>query len=145
MHKRILLVSLLMVSSMVRADVSASDSAPVTSTTTTTTTVTQPAANSTDTTQPATGAITGAYGPIDTKDPDVQSAAAFAIDQMDQGTLVKIDSAQVQVVAGKNYQLQLIVGQNGMNYRYNVTVFVPLPVTEQPMQLTNVQAMGQVQ
>lgn len=144
MRKGILLLSLLVVSNVALADVVTTDT-PVTSTTTTTTTVTQPTTTDSTTTVPATTTMTGAYVTADPKDPDVQTAASFAIDQMDQGTLVRVDSAQVQVVAGKNYRLQLVVSQNGLSYRYGVTVFVPLPATGQPMQLTNIQAMGQVQ
>ncbi len=92
----------------------------------------------------ATQPMTGAYSPIDVNDATVQKAAAFAAANMQKGILVKVESAQVQVVAGTNYKLLLVMNQNNANYQYTVVVFVPLPVNNQPMQLTNVQAMGQV-
>lgn len=95
-------------------------------------------------TQPAPVSVPGGYNEIKVTDPEVQKAAAFAVAQINQGTLVKIVSAQAQVVAGKNFNLQLVLLQNGVNYQYAVTVFVPLPSSNQPMQLTNVAAMGQV-
>jgi len=91
-----------------------------------------------------TQSIPGGYNPAKITDRDVQAAAAFAVSQMQQGSLVQITAAQVQVVAGKNYAIDMILNQNGVNYQYHVVVYVPLPSDNQPMQLTNVEAMGQV-
>lgn len=88
--------------------------------------------------------IPGAYNSIEVSDPSVQKAATFAVSQMQQGNLVKVDAAQMQVVAGKNYRLQLILEQSGVQYKYSVVVFEPLPNSGQSMQLTNVQAMGRL-
>lgn len=89
--------------------------------------------------------LPGGYSPADIKSQEVQDAAKFAIAQMQQGTLVKIVSAQSQVVAGMNYALQLVVAANdGTNHLYNVIVFVPLPNSGGTMQLTNVQDTGTV-
>lgn len=125
--------------------VPAAQNAPATTTvvTPTTTTVT-PTTTVPSTTVTTSQPLAGAYNPIEVTDQGVQNAAAFAISQMQQGTLVKVESAQVQVVAGMNYKMLLVVNQNGTNYQYNVVVYTPLPNTNQPMQLTTVQAMGAV-
>lgn len=88
--------------------------------------------------------VAGGYNDVSVKDPEVQSAATFAVNQIQQGTLVRVDSAQMQVVAGKNYKLTLILAQRSGNYQYNVTVFVPLPSANQSMQVTTVQSGGLV-
>lgn len=98
--------------------------------------------------EPVTGAtqptnIPGGYTNISVNDPNVVKAANFAVQQLSQGTLVKIASAQVQIVAGKNYSLSLILSQNGVNSRFDVTVFDPLPNSGQDMQLTDVEAYGE--
>lgn len=89
--------------------------------------------------------LPGGYSPADIKSQEVQDAAKFAIAQMQQGSLVKIVSAQSQVVAGMNYALQMVIAANdGTNHLYNVIVFVPLPNSGGTMQLTNVQDTGTV-
>ncbi len=104
---------------------------------------TAPAAASSSTTTPATSqTATGAYQTVDVADASVKNAAAFAVSQMQQGTLVKVESAQVQVVAGLNYKMLLTLDQNGTQNQYTVVVYAPLPTSNQPMQLTSVQAMG---
>ncbi len=95
--------------------------------------------------QETTPNVVGGYNQADVTDPQVKKAADFAVSKMQQGTLVQIDSAEIQLVAGTNYKLQLILEQNGQKYKYMVVVFQPIPNTNQPMQLTNVQAMGMVQ
>lgn len=105
-----------------------------------TTIITPPATQSAPQSSPPS--VPGGYSDAKINDPEVQKAAAFAVQQMNNGPLVKILSAQTQVVAGKNINLQLVILQNGVNYQYNVTVFIPLPSANQPMQLTNVAAMG---
>lgn len=91
-----------------------------------------------------TNNLPGGYRAVDVKDPEVQQAVAFAVENMQKGSLVKVESAQMQVVAGKNYELLLVLNQDGVDYKYSATVFVPLPVANQPMQLTNVKAVGRV-
>ena len=54
--------------------------------------------------------ITGGYGDADVNDKDVKAAAAFAVKQLGNDeaasiTLVKIEAARLQVVAGLNYEL----------------------------------------
>ena len=56
------------------------------------------------------GPITGAYGTIDVKDPDVIAAAKYAVKKQakKQGGKIKymsINKAETQVVAGLNYRL----------------------------------------
>lgn len=142
------------------ADDANTPTAPATTTTTTTTTTVIPDPNAAPATPVTTApfsspptiivvpdqsqATPGGYNDISVKDPGVQAAAKYAVNQIQQGRLVNVAAAQVQVVAGKNYQLQLVLAQRGGNYQYSVTVFVPLPSSNQPMQVTNVQAMGLV-
>ena len=54
--------------------------------------------------------IPGGYGDADVNDKDVKAAAAFAVKQLGNDeaasiTLVKIEAARLQVVAGLNYEL----------------------------------------
>ncbi len=114
-----------------------------TTTTTTTTTTAPPTDQTPDQSQPQDASMPGGYNDIAISDVGVQAAVKFAVAQMQQGFLVKITAAQVQVVAGKNYALDLILSQNGLNYMYHVVVFVPLPSSGQEMQLTDVEAQGQ--
>lgn len=80
----------------------------------------------------------GGYIEAGVTDPAVQTAADFAVQEINKGTLVKIISAQSQVVAGLNYKIKLqIVDPQGQQAIYDVVVFVPLPVTQAPMQLTS--------
>jgi len=80
--------------------------------------------------------MVGAFVEIKTDRKDVQAAAEFAVKQINNGKLVKILSAKSQVVAGVNYLLILeIKTKLDKKLKYNVKVFVPLPVTKQPMQL----------
>ena len=58
----------------------------------------------------ANAQITGGYGDADTKDKDVRAAAAFAVkklgtDESASISLVSIDKARMQVVAGLNFEL----------------------------------------
>lgn len=58
----------------------------------------------------ARGQITGGYGDADPKDKDVRAAAAFAVkklgtDESAAISLVSIDKARIQVVAGLNFEL----------------------------------------
>ena len=60
------------------------------------------------------GQITGGYGDANVKDKDVIAAAKFAVKKRSQKqraviTLVSINQAQLQVVAGLNYKLCLQV------------------------------------
>jgi cystatin-C len=63
-------------------------------------------------------AIAGAYGGISNTDPEVVSAASFAVSAQGRRTgapiaLLSIERAEVQVVAGLNYRLRLKVKANG--------------------------------
>ncbi|HSX20640.1 MAG TPA: cystatin domain-containing protein [Gammaproteobacteria bacterium] len=109
---------------------------PSTTTTTTTTATTQPVAKP--------DVLPGGYADISVNDKGVVDAANFATQQLSQGTLTKIVSAQAQVVAGMNYKMQLILTLNGVDSLFNVTVFVPLPNSGQDKQLSDMQAMGAV-
>lgn len=85
----------------------------------------------------------GSYSEASVSDSAVQVAANFAVQQINQGTLVKVISAQSQVVAGLNYKMQLqIVDSQGKQTMYSVVVFVPLPYTQAPMQLTSAELMS---
>jgi hypothetical protein len=87
--------------------------------------------------------LPGGYVPVDQKDKDLQDVIKFAVTTMQQGSLVKVISAEKQVVAGTNYALQLeIAASDGTNHIYNVIVFVPLPDANQSMQLTTMQDTG---
>jgi len=93
----------------------------------------------------AADALRGGYNAVDLKDKQLQEVVNFAVQQMQQGTLVKIVSAKRQIVAGLNYSVQLeMLGANGVHNLYNVIIYVPLPQTNQSMQLTNVQFIGEV-
>jgi hypothetical protein len=84
-------------------------------------------------------AIPGGYSNISITDPQVQNAANFATSEINSGSLSRIVTAESQVVAGINYKLTLeISDKNGIVRNYKVVVFVPLPSSGQPMQLTNV-------
>lgn len=86
--------------------------------------------------------LPGGYANADVTNAQVQEAANFAIQQLNAGTLVKIISAQSQVVAGVNYKMQLLIAAtNGQQVTYEVIVFVPLPVTNDPMQLTSAELL----
>lgn len=89
----------------------------------------------------------GGYNPISIRDPEVVSAADFATQQIGQGPLVSILSAQTQVVAGTNYAMVLeIVGNDNLSHSFSVVVFVPLPTAaDQSMQLTEVEDLGAIQ
>lgn len=91
-----------------------------------------------------TNNMPGGYRTVNVNDPEVQQVVAFAVENMQKGSLVKVESAQMQVVAGKNYELLLVLNQDGTDYKYSATVFVPLPSANQSMQLTNIQAIGRV-
>lgn len=87
--------------------------------------------------------MTGAYRQAKVTDVGVIDAANFAVQTIGQGALVKIVSAMAQVVAGLNYKLELeIVDKDGKHHNYNAVVFVPLPATGLPMQLTSFKNMG---
>lgn len=93
----------------------------------------------------AADALPGGYNAVDLKDKQLQEVVNFAVQQMQHGTLVKIVSAKRQVVAGLNYSVQLeMLSANGVHNLYNVIIYVPLPQTNQSMQLTNVQFIGEV-
>ena len=79
-----------------------------------------------------------AFAAIKTDRKDVRDVAEFAVSKINNGTMVKIISAKSQVVAGINYVLVLeLETANGKHVQYGARVFVPLPVTKQPMQLLN--------
>ncbi len=72
--------------------------------------------------------ITGGYGDASVTDNEVKKAAAFAIRTQSQKTgrlvkLVKIEKAEVQVVAGLNYRVCMSV-REGVKKPHTVTVVV---------------------
>lgn len=82
--------------------------------------------------------LPGGYSNISTTDPQVQNAANFATTVINNGQLKRIVTAESQVVAGINYKLTLeIVDPTGIPHNYRVTVFVPLPSSDQSMQVTD--------
>lgn len=84
--------------------------------------------------------LPGGYSDISTTNANVAQAAEFAVEAMNKGRLNRIVSAQSQVVAGMNYKMQLeLIDASGNTHTYNVVVFMPLPVSNQPMQLKSVQ------
>jgi hypothetical protein len=81
----------------------------------------------------------GSYSGVSITDDRVIDAANFAVEKINNGKLVQIISAHQQVVAGMNYDLILQIKTKGGKLRtYEVRVFMPLPVTEKPMQLKSV-------
>jgi TPP-dependent indolepyruvate ferredoxin oxidoreductase alpha subunit len=84
-------------------------------------------------------AMPGGYSNVSVTDPQVQNVANFAATTINNGKLARIVSAESQVVAGVNYKLILeVVDQSGALHNYKVIVFVPLPSSNQAMQVTNV-------
>lgn len=78
--------------------------------------------------------MTGAYSPTDTNENDVLSCAKYAVDNREpKGTvsLVKILSAEKQVVAGMNYKMQLSIMSNGVPQVVNVVVWSKLDGTKE--------------
>lgn len=87
--------------------------------------------------------IVGAYKKIAVDEPIVVDAAKFAVKLIDQGKLVRILSAKSQVVAGMNYSIVFeSVTSDGKHHQYSAVVYVPLPHTELPMQLSDYQSLG---
>lgn len=98
--------------------------------------------------QPCLGCYTNR--PIDN---DVNKAAAFAVQQINNATavtalgavkkpvtLVKVVSAQVQVVAGLNFKIDLLVkDSNNVQYKIQVVVYKPLalPSSNAALRLTS--------
>lgn len=81
-------------------------------------------------------AAVGGYTTAQTDSQEVKNAADFAATQINKGKLVKIISAKSQVVAGMNYVLVLeLENADGKHVQYGARVFVPLPASNQPMQL----------
>ena len=69
----------------------------------------------------------GAYADVRRDDPGVIAAARFAVDEQNKTAgavaLVKILSAQRQVVAGYNYKLRLQVDSDGRRKQAEVVVY----------------------
>jgi hypothetical protein len=85
----------------------------------------------------------GAYHNAQLNDKAVIDAANFAANEIDDGDLVNIISAESQVVAGINYKLLLeIAGDDERNRTYEAIVFVPLPNTNLKMKLTSFKDLG---
>jgi hypothetical protein len=96
-----------------------------------------PVIHAVDQQSPTAVGMPGGWNNIAVTDPGVAKAADFAVQQLKQGKLLKVVSAQSQVVAGVNYSLVLEISpSDGAKNKYSVTVFVPLPVTGKGMQLT---------
>jgi len=92
---------------------------------------------------PAT--LPGGYSQADISEQAVIDAANFAANQIDEGSLVAIKSAQTQVVAGVNYKIVFeIAADDDEHYIYEAVVFLPLPNTGLPMQLTSYKDLGVV-
>ena len=86
----------------------------------------------------AVAAVPGGFSSIAVSRNDVIAAANFAVAEINQGKLNKIISAQSQVVAGVNYDLELeLKAADGTMHRYQARVFVALPANGGKMQLTN--------
>ena len=80
--------------------------------------------------------MTGAYSVTETADADVLSCANYAVDsRQPKGSvkLVKILSAEKQVVAGMNYKLKLAVTENGTAKTVSVVVWSRLDGTKEVM------------
>lgn len=90
-----------------------------------------------------TPGLVGAYKKANSLDDNMQRAAAFAAEQINQGDLVEIKSAESQVVAGTNYRFKLIIAvADGTQHIFNAIVFNPLPNTGESMQLVEYEDMG---
>jgi hypothetical protein len=84
----------------------------------------------------------GSFQGASVKDYDVEDAACFATEKINQGKLVTIVSAHKQVVAGMNYDLVLqIKPRRGKVHTFEVRVFKPLPVTGEGMKLISVERL----
>jgi hypothetical protein len=75
--------------------------------------------------------IVGGYKQIDTTDSNVISAAKFAVNtqRLKQGrriSLVSVERAEMQIVAGRNYQLWLKVKNNKKIQRVTTVVYQDL-------------------
>lgn len=82
--------------------------------------------------------LPGGYSNISVMDSQVQNAANFATMVINNGQLKHVITAESQVVAGINYKLTLeIVDPTGILHNYRVIVFVPLPSSNQSMQVTS--------
>ena len=74
----------------------------------------------------------GGYGAADTSDEGVTKAVAFALgeinkqDEFKTATLAGIQKADVQIVAGRNYRLTLLIKNNGTDKKASVVVYVNL-------------------
>ena len=78
--------------------------------------------------------MTGAYAPMDIDDNDVVSCANYAVENREPKgtvTLVKILSAEKQVVAGMNYKMKLSILKNGTPQVVNVVVWSKLDGTRE--------------
>lgn len=78
--------------------------------------------------------LTGAYAVTEIDDKDVLSCAKYAVDNREPKgtvTLVKILSAEKQVVAGMNYKMKLSIMNNGTPQVVNVVVWSKLDGTKE--------------
>lgn len=78
--------------------------------------------------------MTGAYAIAELTDADVQTCANYAVDsRQPKGSvkLVKILSAEQQVVAGMNYKLKLAIMENGTAKTVSVVVWSKLDGTKE--------------
>lgn len=90
--------------------------------------------SSTSSTAIPTSAATGAYANAEITAADVQACANYAVDSREpKGTvkLVRILSAEKQVVAGMNYKLNLAVTDNGIEKTVSVVVWSKLDGTKE--------------
>lgn len=85
--------------------------------------------------------VVGGYGEVSVKDKAVRRAAAAAVRQHGKAehhtvTLVKINKAEQQVVAGMNYRLCMTVRHGRRGRAHTITAVVYQPIRK-PMRLTN--------
>jgi len=81
--------------------------------------------------------IVGGFSEKAASDENVIKAGKFATEKIGLGEFVKVAAAQTQVVAGMNYKLVIHIKYNMDNaiHAHKVTVYEPLPHTNEPMQL----------
>jgi len=77
---------------------------------------------------PEASPTVGGYSEVSTSDPDVNSAAQFAVSNEAQSTgeiyeLQQVVEAEQQVVAGINYRLVLVVIDSGQSRRAEAVVY----------------------
>lgn len=91
-------------------------------------------------------ALAGGFHDKSHDDENVVKAGKFAAEKIGLGKFVKVAAAQAQVVAGMNYKLtiHMLYDMDNAVHAHKVTVYEPLPHTQEPMQLKENSHLGTV-